>query len=144
MRFARKPSRDAQDCPDCVRRGRWLVDDLQMGRADLVIPGCSLHDRAGSVSVAPVPAIQPRRGPLGWLGAVDVGRVGHGGHAQFRGHDRERPGRDGPIAAAVGGEVRCGVAFVVPAGFGLAQGVDPGYELARYGQTIVGTGPNRR
>jgi hypothetical protein len=36
-----------------VLRGRWLVDDLQMGRADLVILSRSLHDRADSVSVPP-------------------------------------------------------------------------------------------
>jgi len=38
-------------CRPAVRRGRWLVDDFQMGRADLVILGRSLHDRAGGVSV---------------------------------------------------------------------------------------------
>ena len=83
-----------------VRSGRWLVDDLQMGRADLVILSRSLHDRADSVSVLSMPTIQLRRGPLGWFGAVDVGRVGHGGHARFLGHARECLGRDGRIVAA--------------------------------------------
>jgi hypothetical protein len=69
------------------------------------------------------------RGPLGWFGAVDVGRVGHGGHAWFFGHARERLGRDGRIVAAVGGEVRCDVAFVVPAGLGLAEAGDEGVDL---------------
>jgi hypothetical protein len=34
-----------------VRRGRWLVDDLQIGRTDLAILSRSLHDRTGGVSV---------------------------------------------------------------------------------------------
>src|SRR5215472_15131202 len=87
-----------------VWRGRWVVDDFQMGRAGLVFLGRSLHDRVGGVSVPRMPAIRLRRGPLGRLCAVAADRVGHGGYARFLAHARERLGRDGRIVAAVGGE----------------------------------------
>jgi len=51
-----------------VRPGRWLVDDLQMGRADLVVLGRSLHDRTGRVSVPLCLRSSYAAGP--WAGSV--------------------------------------------------------------------------
>ena len=70
-----------------------------------------------------------RRGRLGWFRVVDVGYVGHRGHAHFLRHGRHRLGHDGRIVAAVGGEARSNVAFVVLAGFRLAEARDEGVDV---------------
>src|SRR5258708_37689338 len=94
-----------------------------MGRVDLVILSRSLHDRAGSVPVPLCLRSSYARGGLGWFGAVDVGRVGPGGHAQVLRDARHRLGRDGRVVAAVAGDARGGGRFAWPTRLRLAQAV---------------------
>jgi hypothetical protein len=80
-----------------------------------------------------------RRRRLGWFRGVDVGHVGHRGHAHSLRHGRHRLGHDGRIMAAISGEVRCDVAFVVSAGLRLAEARDEGVDVpeARSGSSRI-------